>query len=240
MPTSVKWVAELANVREVSLFGEAELDFWKRRLTPEGLSPVAVNGRARVLIVSSEAKFWGLLFRELSFSVLVSPPPGAQGQEAAFLLCAYNSNRFFAFCERRFFSTPYHHGEVALSPSAPASVQMARNGELAFRAKMGTAGAGSIREPSRRDEYRWEGPVFLPARPGGPSGPPRLFFARIQGLTRSYPFIPDVDSLTFLPSAKDEVLQDLVDSGFVATEWAIRENAGHAKSKTYKRSKFFR
>ena len=40
MNTSVKWAAELAHVREVSLLGTADLAFWKDRLLKEEHSEV--------------------------------------------------------------------------------------------------------------------------------------------------------------------------------------------------------
>ena len=40
--TSVKWAAELAHVREVSLLGTADLAFWKDRLLKEGLPKAQV------------------------------------------------------------------------------------------------------------------------------------------------------------------------------------------------------
>ena len=40
MSTSVKWAAELAHVREVSLLGTADLAFWKDRLLKEEHSEV--------------------------------------------------------------------------------------------------------------------------------------------------------------------------------------------------------
>ncbi len=92
--------------------------------------------------------------------------------------------------------------------------------------------AGLAREPPRRGEEGWEGPVFLPESRRGKG----LFFARIRGHTQAYPFLPGKDSVTIRPSPDSEVLQALVDSHFVAKEWVVREDAMHAKSKTYKRA----
>ncbi len=81
----VKYVAELAHVREVSLLGSADLGFWAERLRGEGLTPVQYAGWARVLVVSCNSKFFGVRFRELSFSVFVHQPDASEGSDAAFL-----------------------------------------------------------------------------------------------------------------------------------------------------------
>lgn len=59
----MKYVAELAHVREVSLPGSADLGFWAERLRGEGLTPVEHAGRARVLVVACDSKFFGVRVR---------------------------------------------------------------------------------------------------------------------------------------------------------------------------------
>jgi hypothetical protein len=135
-----------------------------------------------------------------------------------------------------FFRTPYYHGDVRVSASLPASIRLVKKGEVLFRAEMGPGSAGSEREPSRHGEDGWEGPVFLPDLRQGKGRQGNLFFARLKGYTRAYPFVPSRDSVTIRASADSEVLQTLRDSHFVAREWIVREDATHAKSKTYKRS----
>src|SRR5947207_14645228 len=105
--TSVKWAADLAHVREVSLRGTADLAFWQDRLAKEELAPAADDGHAHLLIIAADLKFIGVRFREVSFSVLVERRGEGTGSDAAFLVRAFNSCRFFAFSERVFFSTPY-------------------------------------------------------------------------------------------------------------------------------------
>ena len=107
-------------MREVSLLGAADLAFWNDRLAREDLAPAERDGKAQVLVISAEGKFRGFRFRELSFSVLVAPPDARVGRDAVYLLRAFNSRRFFAFCERFFFSTPYYPGDVRVSASVPA------------------------------------------------------------------------------------------------------------------------
>ena len=236
MNTSVKWAAELAHVREVSLLGTADLAFWKDWLLKEELLPAQSDGRAQILIIAADSKFMGVRFRELSFCVSVSRPDGGIRQDAAYLVRAFNSYRFFAFCERVFFSTPYYHGDVRVSASLPPSMHLVKKGEVVFAAQMGAGPSGLGREPSRCGEDGWDGFVFLPEgrRRGGRQG--KLFVARLRGYTRTYAFLPGTDSVAIKASPDSEVLQALRDSHFVAKEWIIREDATHAKSKTYKRA----
>src|SRR5438128_643219 len=120
MNTAVKWAAELAHVREVSLLGTADLSYWTDRLLTENLLPAESDGQAQLLTVAADAKYMGVRFRELSFSILVSWSEEGVRQDAAYLARAFNSCGLFAFCERVLFSTPYYHADVRMSASFPA------------------------------------------------------------------------------------------------------------------------
>jgi hypothetical protein len=235
----IKWAAEVAHVREVALLGTADLAFWKDRLLRENLLPAERDGQAQLLIVAADMKYFGIRFRELSFSVLVSPSQEGIGPDAAYLVRAFNSRRLFAFCERVFFSTPYYYGDVRVSASFPASIHLVEKAEIVFRAEMDANASGPGREPSHTGEAAWDGPVFLPERGRGKGRQGNVFFARIRGHTQTYPFLPARDSLMFTPSADSEVFQALKESHLVAKEWAVREDATHAKSKTYKGADVF-
>jgi hypothetical protein len=246
MQMPVKWVAELAHVLEVSLLGTADLAFWKERLQAEKLCPAERDGQAQVLISAADAKYWGKRFREVSFSVLVSPPNASppsvsphselNQQNAAFLVGAYNSLRMFAFVERAFFSTPYNYGDVRVSAALPAFIHLVLNGKTLFRAEMAADGDGPRREPASHGEDGWQGPVFLPEKNRGKCRPGKLFFTRIRGQTSVYPLLLAQDLVAIEPSSESEVLQALQDSHFVLREWLVRPDAAHAKSKTYKRT----
>jgi hypothetical protein len=231
----IRWAAEVPHVREVSLLGTADLAFWNDRLARDDLQPAEKNGRAQVLIIAGDMKYMGIRFREVSFSVLISRQDEGVLKDASCLVQAFNSVRFFAFCERKFFSTPYCHGDVRVSTTCPAAIQLFQGGEMLFEARMHTGAGVPPRVPARRGEEGWEGPVFLPPTRRGKAGPGNWFYASIRGQTEAYPFVPSHDGLTIRQAAGYDVLQTLLDSHFVASEWAIRTDATHAKSKTYKR-----
>ena len=155
MEMPVKWISQLAHVREVSLLGTADLAYWKDRLQEEKLFPAERDGQAQVLIIAADSKYWGVRFRELSFSVLVCPHEERTLQNAAYLLGAYNSLRLFAFVEQRFFSTPYSHGDVRVSASLPAFVHLVKNKEVVFGAEMALDGVGG--RESRRTSVKTAG-----------------------------------------------------------------------------------
>ncbi len=250
----MKYVAELSHVREVSLLGSADLGFWTERLRVESLAPVEHAGRARVLVVACDSKFFGARFRELSFSVFVHRPdesgwvgrtaPSAYGgtapsADAAFLVQAFNSSRFFAWSERTWFSTPYHHGMIDVDVELPASMRLDLEGQTVFSAVMSgdpqAAGLGDPRRsPVRAGVEGFDGPIFLPRNRRETATSGRLFFAKIKGETQAHPFSRK-DTLTISPSADCPILQALIDSHFVVDEWLIRRDATHAKSKTFRR-----
>jgi hypothetical protein len=238
MNASVKYVAELTHVREVSLRGTAEMALWKNRLIGEGLVPAEQDGRAQIMIIAADMTFKGVRFSEVSFSVLVARDEQEAPRDAAFLVQAFNSCRLFAFCERALFSTPYDHGDCRVSTSSPASIRLSTGGQVVFRAEMQDDLTAAGREPSRTGYEGWEGPVFLPTSRRGRGEQGRHFFAKVQGETRSYPFLAAGDAVTIRPSRRTEFLQALIDSRFVGEEWAIREDAAHSKSKTYSRSEW--
>ena len=132
MNMPVKWAAELAHVREVTLLGTADLSFWKDWLVEQDLRPSEHDGKAQLLIVAADSKYMGICFRELSFSVLVSTQEVGAQQDAVYLVRAFNSSRLFTFCEQVIFSTPYCHGDVRISASFPFAVHVVKNGEVVF------------------------------------------------------------------------------------------------------------
>ena len=241
MPASfaIKWVAELAHVHEVSLFGTADLAYWRNRLANETLVPAEKEGKAQIIIVAAAMRFMAIPFREVSISVLVSPPKHGTWREASFLVQAFNSCRFFAFWERAFFSTPYDYADARVSASVPCSIQLVVGDEVILRAEMQADARTANRASSRAGDETWEGPIFIPGRGHLKHDQRRAFFGKLQGHTRRCPFQPASDSLTIRPSPDGEILQALIDSHFAAEEWVVRSDARHAKSKTYRRSEVY-
>src|SRR6266850_725184 len=185
MNDSVKYVASLKHIREGSLMGVADFGFWRERLEKEGLEVEEREAKTQILVVGAEAKFRGIRFRELSFSVMV--------RGGMFLVRAFNSVRFFAFCERVFFSTPYYGADVRVSAALPALLRM-ENEEGMFE-----VGMKGEREALPGGEDSWRGTVFLP-------GNQKAFVAKIGGASRRYPFL-NSDSMTIRPGRSDVILQ---------------------------------
>jgi hypothetical protein len=224
--TSVKYVAELAHVREVSMLGAADLGFWNAKLRDEDLMLAHKDGQAQILVVAAASKYLGLRFQEVSFSVLID---GFEGEQiaGAYLLQAYNSSRFFAFCERRLFCTPYEFANIRVECS-PIAVVVITGGNTVFEAVTSEPNSSA----AQGARLGWKGPVLLP-KIRAKGGKRKLFFAKIQGHTRSRAFEHGADTLRLNASHGEDIIQDLISSGFAVREWAIREDASHAKSKTY-------
>jgi hypothetical protein len=233
MSSTPKYVAALSRVREVSLLGTADLAFWKNQLSEADLAPAEFDGKARILILAADAKFMGMRFQELSVCVLVPPPREGGWPDAAYLVQAFNSRRFFAFCERAIYRTPYSHGAIRVSASLPVSIEVVTaTGEGKFQATMGQRED----EPTRSVHDGWNGPVFLaqPRKRASQSVRARkLFFAKLDGTCRTYAFVSSADTLKITASARNNVFGLLTASGFAGLEWIVRLDATHAKSKTY-------
>jgi hypothetical protein len=224
----VKYHVEIANVREVSIVGDADLAMWRRRLQGEGLRPTIVDGRAQLVISAVDAKFMGIRFREMSLSVFVSQH-GDDRRDGAFLAHAFNSVRFFAWVERTMFRTPYWPARLEVS-CQPASFKAAQGGRTLIEARRAAKPVPDL--PLWVGEDGWQGPIYLPARFEGDAG--SMFHGKIGGRTQVFPFGTD-DVLRMLPTEGNEPLAWFIDSDFTPREWHIRESARHGKSKTVPR-----
>jgi hypothetical protein len=136
--------AALTGVLELSLVGTVDAAPWRSRLAPERLRPAERDGRARVMIVAAAARTLGVRFRELSFSLLVD-------NDAAVLLQAFNSSRFFAWCERVFFSTPYARGRLDVDL---ASIRLEGLFRAERRSPPRTRRARGVDPPPRRGPHQ--------------------------------------------------------------------------------------
>ncbi len=124
-----KYSVEISPVREVTLVGAANLAFWIERLRTEKLRPADHDGQAQIYISAVASRFKGIPFREVSISICAYSDSIDTTVEGIFLAHAFNSVRFFAWCERRFFSTPYYHAAIAVDPGPPASFEMTQHTE---------------------------------------------------------------------------------------------------------------
>ncbi len=70
MSKPIQYVADISNVREISLLGTADLNFWNLQLRDQQLELTEFGGRAQILVIAAELKFWGIRFREINFSIL--------------------------------------------------------------------------------------------------------------------------------------------------------------------------
>jgi hypothetical protein len=179
-------------------------------------------------------RYMAVRFTEVSVSVLVAGVKDVPEEGGGFLVQAFNSFRPFAFFERTLFATPYQHAECRLSVVAPISVEIVQRGETLFRAVLSQSVNATAR-PGPNDDNGWEGPVFLP-RNKRRATKGRMFFASVRGRGSTYPFTRAGDTLFLASSPAPEIFQLLRDSQFAPTQWIVRENATHGKSKTYQRS----
>lgn len=224
----IKRAARLEGVVDVTLFGTASLEYWTNQLEDEALEPIDTSGSAQIMIISSEGRFWGQRFRELSISVLARPVERPEDRDGAYLVAAFNSNRFFAFCERRFFSTPYEAEYIEVGCGEKTGFSISRDEGEALEAEVSHSVTFDAAQPDT-----WGGPVYLPTIPGSDR---RLgFMARIEGKTVVLPFAAE-DTTVLTGCDRPGVFQHLSQSGFYPSEWRIRPTAVHEKSKTYERS----
>lgn len=230
---NIKYQVEVSPVKEVTLLGSADWNFWKELLAKESLVPVKSESKTQISITATEAKFMGIRFRELVIFLPVHPQGNGEKSAGVFLAHAFNSVRFFAWVERNFFSTPYYHGKMEVDTGMPVSMGLSQRGEVLFRAEMSKVNS-TDRMPTRNAEECWEGPVFLPGKEVNKQEQGKFFFARLAGQIQAYPFNTE-DRALINPSGDIPVLQWLRDSQFEPKEWTIRETATHAKSKTMRR-----
>ena len=220
-PSGVAYIATIAPVREVILAGSADLAYWRARLAGVGLFPHDDGGRAALSVSAIAGRFRGLPFREFSVAIVAGEEDGRD--DSIYIIGAFNSSRLLAWAERAFFRTPYQPAGIRLNEPPAVGVEVGMGGHVAYAATMAAA------EPLRHEAQAWEGAIYLP-----PNGPRReRFYARLAGPTDIYPFTT-ADTLTIQPHG-DDVLRQLVESGFAGQEWRVRAAAVHARSRTYRR-----
>lgn len=223
-PQNAKFVAEVKDVRELRLIGNANLDFWNEHLEGKSFQAFqADGGYAQITIAATELVWKSFQFNELTISLAIAAQDNSQKQIGYLLLRAFNSNRFFAFCERAFFSTPYYFGVVNLRETAPCAMNAQSNNRNFLKAEMSSA-----KRPVTEENESWEGAIFLPN-----ARREKYFIGKLSGKSKVCPFI-ETDLIELQPDAEHDVFELLVNSDFAGKEWRMRSNAFHAKSKTYR------
>jgi hypothetical protein len=221
---AIEYPVIITNVHEVTLHGTADLSFWREHLQREQFFPYAKDGLVQILISATEARWWGIPFRESSFSIAQSTRSDGSTHDGYYLAHAFNSVSAFAFVERTFFSTPYYPAELAVNAQLPARIQVRERGETVFNAQM-----ASNTNASFRGEQWWEMPIYLPRRDSAKAG--KMFYAKIGGMTEIFPFA-NGDTVDLSPRGQVSIFQWLVDSNFRGVEWHLRQSATHCKAKT--------
>jgi hypothetical protein len=209
------------------LTGAADLRYWKRALGPANLKPVPdANGAAQVWIGAAEMRFQLQRFREVSLAVAARVP--GEAEEGFYFLHAFNSNRWFAWCERNLFSTPFTWAECRVSVTGPLSIQVGSDGKPFLVAAMSDV----PRMPPRVSHAHWQGRVHLPRR--STHGPFRFFHALTCGNGDAWDFAPD-DHFELNSGDGPLALGSLADSGFTPRQWTRRLDATHGKSRSHRR-----
>ena len=138
VPRTIRYVAKIKHVRELSLVSSADFNFWAEYLQAERLMPVRCGEAAQIMIVAAEMAYFGIRFTEVSFSVRVRSIR-EQPREGMRLLHAFTSSRLFSWCERTMFSTPYSYANCHLSIGTSNLVQVSESGVSIFDTEMSTA-----------------------------------------------------------------------------------------------------
>lgn len=219
----VKYIAEIKNVREICLVGSADLEFWKTHLGSLRLSSTNFAGRARIFISAVKLKWMGIAFQELSIAIAIDPPDSSS--HSIYLESAFNTSRLLAWSERTFFQTPYEHAQISMQTEQPWSFDL-RDNALATLAVQCQRVA-----PTATIADDWTVSIFLP--PASQSTRRKFFHAKLSGPVQVAPFAATSAELRLQPSMKQPAIGLLVDSHFTPTEWRVRPNATHARSKTF-------
>lgn len=220
---TIKYITTIENVKETALFGTANLDFWRAHLKQQGLFPFNVNDKAQITINATQLVWSGMPSRELVISIAVCKNANESTPDAAYLIHAFNSSRILAFAERAFFQTPYDWGKIETTERVPAFIDFEDGDGAMFRAQM----SGTPVRLRGEDEIL-EGAIFLPQSNN-------IFYAKLGGYTETYPVVAGTDTIEMRPSRRTPAFEWLGESQFAPQEWRLRNNATHARSKTYKR-----
>ena len=223
----VKYIAQLKRVREVGLWGDAELSWWRDHLAGEGLEPVEADGRARVVVTGLDAKWMGIPFRDVSVAV-VARRRCAPAETGLLLARAFNASRFMAGVERWWFHLPYQfRADLHVGLGDAGEIRLGDRSAVDLVAELGARESSG--EPA--EEMGYTGPLFLPG--GGDRTRRRWLMVRIHGMTSTFDFDAALDRFEVGSGCTDPILAGLRDSHFRGVQWHVRRSDTHARSKTF-------
>lgn len=215
MTNTIHYMTVIHPVLEVTLLGNADYATWQPILQAEGFHPTHTK-TIPVIISGTQARYMGVTFRELSISLGID-------DERFLLIYAFNSNRFFAWAERNLFRTPYYHASIAVN-SHHIAIHQGENRLFEATLPPDT----QIAQQSVEDYQRI---ICLPKSLRKNTDMPHYFHARLAGDTQHY--APQSAHIGFVNDTANTILSRLSESQFEITDWTVRMQAHHSKSKTY-------
>ncbi len=215
MTKPIRYMTVIHPVLEVTLLGNADYATWQPILETEGFHPTHTK-TIPIIISGTQARYMGVTFRELSISLEID-------DKRFLLIHAFNSNRFFAWAERNLFRTPYYHASIAVN-SHHIAIHQGEN--RLFEAKLPTD-AQIVKQSN--DDYEWV--ICLPKALRKNADMPHYFHAQLAGHAQYY--APQSAHIGFVNRTSNMILSRLAESQFELTDWSVRMQARHSKSKTY-------
>jgi len=213
MTDTIHYMTIIEPVLEVTLLGNANTTTWKPILEAEGFHSPQTD-KIPVIISGTQAKYMGVSFCELSISLGID-------EERFLLVHAFNSNRFFAWTERKMFRTPYYHAQITVQPHLIVISQVENPlFEVAIHDD-----AKITRQAD--EDYQWI--ICLPKALRKNANMPHYFHARLKGHTHHY--APQLSHFNI--GSSNEILSRLAKSKFELMDWSVRMQAQHSKSKTF-------
>ena len=219
------YIAEVNSVREIAIRGYANTGFWRDYLRRFELTPMSDDHRTRLNYTVNRARWMGMSFCEATLVIDVEPRKSTN-MITAFLVSAVNTSRFLSLCERTLFRTPYQFGSIDLQLE-PLTQLTARHQD----GSLINATKSQASDVIRHEQETWEGLVYLPPVRNGSN---ESMYVRLSGAVDVYPFDAERDRWSVASTDDQQVSELLIRSDFVPTEWRVRPDGAHARSKTYR------